>query len=216
MGYINGLLQSRELTGAQTTQMLSSVSGKNVSELNMLCAQYDLDETFRNTITAVTSLYGSFGEVIPELRRLSVNEETAAALKEIEAVHKVLLGFCEDKDINLDFSIVNDLSYYSGIIFQGYIEGVPLKVLSGGRYDKLLRKFGKRSDAIGFAVYLDLLERLSPPRCGAEVDALILYSNETDPEELAGTVRALTASGQSVRVQRDDPGDVKFNRTIKM
>jgi ATP phosphoribosyltransferase regulatory subunit len=64
--------------------------------------------------------------------------------------------------MNLDFSIVNDISYYSGIIFQGYIEGIPEKVLSGGRYDKLLRKFGNRSGAVGFAVYLDLLERCAP------------------------------------------------------
>lgn len=58
--------------------------------------------------------------------------------------------------------MVNDLSYYSGIIFQGYVEGIPTKILSGGRYDKLMRKFGKRSGAIGFAVYLDLLDRQQP------------------------------------------------------
>jgi len=94
---------------------------------------------------------------------LCVNDEIKEALLELEALHSVLSKLGANKNINLDFSIVNDLSYYSGIIFQGYIEGIPVKVLAGGRYDELLWKFGKHSGAVGFAVNLDLLERLSPP-----------------------------------------------------
>ena len=46
------------------------------------------------------------------------------------------------------------------MVFQGYVDGVPARVLSGGRYDKLMERLGKHSGAIGFAVYLDQLERL--------------------------------------------------------
>ena len=55
----------------------------------------------------------------------------------------------------------NDLTYYGDLTFQGYIEGVPAKVLSGGRYDELLRKFGKNGGAVGFAIYLNSLESLN-------------------------------------------------------
>ncbi len=79
------------------------------------------------------------------------------------------IGGNEEK-VNLDFSIVNDMDYYTGIIFQGFINGVPSSILSGGRYDNLLRKLGKDADAIGFAVYLDLLERFDSKEKEYDVD----------------------------------------------
>ena len=216
MGYINCLLESVKLAPAQKKEILRRVSEKNVPGLNALSDEYGLDDDFRASITRIAALYGPYSETIDELRSLSAGEESDAALREIETIHSVLKQFEAHRGVNLDFSIVNDLSYYSGLIFQGYIEGVPTKVLSGGRYDKLLRKFGKRAGAVGFAVFLDLLERLDPPRNGAEVDVMLLYGGETSPEELAAAVNSLTESGQSVRVQRERPGGVKYKKLIEM
>jgi len=162
MGYLSGLLQSREMTSGQRAELLRRISEKNVPELRKLCAQYHLDGDFCDRITAMAALQGPYGEVIAKLRRISVNDETEAALRELEELQGFLTLLEADSEVSFDFSIVNDLSYYSGIIFQGYIEGIPVKVLSGGRYDNLLRKFGKNSGAIGFAIYLDLLERRAP------------------------------------------------------
>jgi ATP phosphoribosyltransferase regulatory subunit len=52
------------------------------------------------------------------------------------------------------------MRYYNGIVFQGYVPGVPSCVLSGGSYDRLLKRMGKKGRGIGFACYLDKLERL--------------------------------------------------------
>ena len=81
------------------------------------------------------------------------------------------------KQVSIDFSVGYDLKYYSGVVFKGYIEGVPTGILSGGQYDKLLKKMGRRSKAIGFAVYTDMLERLDKNRLSS-VDAVILYDGE--------------------------------------
>ena len=53
-----------------------------------------------------------------------------------------------------------DNNYYNGTVFKGYINGIPSAVLSGGQYDNLMRQMQRQSKAIGFAVYVDLLERL--------------------------------------------------------
>ena len=68
----------------------------------------------------------------------------------------------EYKDvINIDYSVVSNLNYYNGIVFRGFIEGIPESVLSGGQYDKMMSLMGrKNSQAIGFAVYLDEIGRL--------------------------------------------------------
>lgn len=55
----------------------------------------------------------------------------------------------------MELSLLNDLEYYNGIVFQGYIKGLPRAILSGGRYDKLLQRFGKSQPALGFAIYLN-------------------------------------------------------------
>ena len=52
------------------------------------------------------------------------------------------------------------MKYYNGIVFKGFIKGIPTGILSGGQYDKLMEKMGKKSRAIGFAVYLDELTKL--------------------------------------------------------
>jgi len=162
MGYINGLLNSKNLTTEQRTQLIRRISEKNVPELIALCTKYGLDSDYCEKITTLTTLYGPYEKITAELERMNVNEETEAAKRELKELFDILEQPGAGQNINLDFSIVNDISYYSGVIFQGYIEGIPAKVLSGGRYDKLLRKFGNNSGAIGFAVYLDLLERISP------------------------------------------------------
>ena len=62
--------------------------------------------------------------------------------------------------MRLDFSINSDEEYYNGIMFRGYIKGVPKAVLSGGRYDLLLSKMGKPGlQAIGFAIFFDEIGR---------------------------------------------------------
>ena len=54
----------------------------------------------------------------------------------------------------LDSELTADPEYYNGIIFKGYIKGVPYPVLSGGQYDNMMKKFGKSAGAIGFALNL--------------------------------------------------------------
>ncbi len=62
--------------------------------------------------------------------------------------------------IQIDFSLLGDMSYYSGLYFNGFVGNSGEAVLSGGEYEKLLRKMGKKGKAIGFAVYLDRLGNL--------------------------------------------------------
>jgi len=171
MGYINALLQSAKtpITPDLRARILQCVSDKNSPELTALCIEHGLDDAFRDKITALTALYGPIDETLPRLRELCAGAQCDDALQELEDIFGVLQTLGVTENVNLDFSIVNDMRYYGGVIFQGYIEGVPSKVLSGGRYDELLRKFGKNDGAIGFAVYLDLLEQplddpdMSPP-----------------------------------------------------
>ena len=186
MGLLSGLMDAEGLPGELKSRAMALVSEKNAQELRAFCDKHGTGEGFKDKITKLISLSGSFPEVIKLLRELGSGGGAEAALSELEALGALLAapgpsgggrdggskagpaGIGEHPaigascSVNLDFSIVNNLSYYNGIIFQGYIEGIHERVLSGGRYDTLMRRFGKRSNAVGFAVYLDLLERIAP------------------------------------------------------
>ena len=216
MGYISGLLKSAELTVEQKAELLLRIREKNVPEINSICAKRGHPDDFRERITALAALYKPYGEALIDLRRISVNEETEAALGELEDIRDVIGRFGAGQGVNIDFSIVNDLNYYNGIIFQGCIEGIPTNILSGGRYDRILQRYGKKSGAIGFAVYLDLLEPTAPQRNAPEFDVLLLYGDKTDASALAGEVHSLTAEGRSVRVQREKPENMKYKRLMTM
>ena len=115
-------------------------------------------------------------------------------------------------NINIDFSVVSDMNYYNGIIFRGFIDGIPTGVLSGGRYDNLLKKMGKNSGAIGFAVYLDLLERFGDNDEYFDVDVLLTYENGALPKDIIDAVKLLSSYGKSVKVQMKNDGGVKYRQ----
>ncbi|MCL2163289.1 MAG: ATP phosphoribosyltransferase regulatory subunit, partial [Oscillospiraceae bacterium] len=208
MGFISGLLESSNLSESQTTEALHLISRKNADELRKFCAKYGADSEFCEKAASLASLYGPFEKTIGELERISVNEKTAQAYSELRDIFtsfKALYGTTER--LRLDFSLVNDLSYYSGVIFQGFVDGIPMAVLSGGRYDKLVHKFGKKSGALGFAVFLDMLEQFERGRVEpADVDILLLYDLSAKAEEVARAVSDLSGKGFSVRAQRCEAG----------
>jgi len=141
------------------------VLGKNtkldISHMGFLSGLLRSD-TFENSQLALSSLYGPYTEVKARLLQLCVSDEMHKALEELEQIDNELKTLGISDGVNIDFSIVNDVTYYNGIIFQGFIEGVSEKVLSGGRYDGLLKSFGKNEGAIGFALNLAIALRAAP------------------------------------------------------
>ena len=163
MGYLNGLLGFADLSSNKKRELVRCISEKNSFEIKQLCLEYGLPESFSDDLVSLTKLYGTYADVADVLKSLCKNDEMSVALDELKSLNSVLdtHGICDT--INIDFSIVNDINYYNGIIFQGYIKGVPSKVLSGGSYDELLTKLGRKSKAIGFAIYLNTLSPATHP-----------------------------------------------------
>ena len=52
-------------------------------------------------------------------------------------------------------SLIHILGYYTGLVFECYVQGVGYPVCGGGRYDELLAKFGFPCPATGFALTID-------------------------------------------------------------
>ena len=217
MGYLSGFLDELGVDEEQTPPLVRCISDKNAPEIEKLCYTFKLTNEATEKLKRLAALYGPFEETIGVLKALGCGTRTEDAVRELEAVYETVKNLGGGKNIHLDFSIVNDMNYYNGIIFQGFIDGVPTGILSGGRYDNLMLRFGRASGAIGFAVYLDLLERYEEEKRSFDVDILLLYDETTDVKTLAAAVNTLTEQDLIVRAQQGDAAGVKYRQlmTIK-
>ena len=140
-------------------ELVKCVSEKNQHGILALCDENGIDPALAAPLTALTCLRGSTDRVLNELSGLCSELGCGEAFDELsEAVNGLDSEIA--RHIKIDFSVVGDRSYYNGVIFKGFVSGVPDAVLTGGRYDMLMRRMKRRSRAIGFAVYLDTLERV--------------------------------------------------------
>ncbi len=200
MGFVSGLMESCNLPERLSERLLRCIGHKNAHEVVRLCKENGVSNSAQEKLITLTELCGELTDTIEKAEKISDNDKMCASLGELRALAEVLSDE-ERSAIWLDFSVVNDLAYYNGLIFQGFIAGVPTAILSGGRYDKLMEKLGKRCEAIGFAVYINELARCDNEDDGFDVDVLLLYDPGADTAKLAGAVKMLTANGQRVRVQ---------------
>jgi len=117
--------------------------------------------------------------------------------------------------LRIDFSVVNDINYYNGVLLKGFVEGVPQDVLSGGQYDQLMHKMGRKSGAIGFAVYTDLLEQRVQPDEGYDVDTVLLYDADADIQAVNRAVEALKSGEKRVVAQRSVPDKLRYRQLAR-
>ena len=157
---------------------------------------------------------GDAASAILKVKQCVLNQEMAAAADELEQLIFSLSETGYKDNIAVNFSIANNADYYNGLIFNGYIDGVPKRVLSGGRYDKLLQKLGKTGGAIGFALYLGELESFFKP-VGNAVDVLILYDDDSMLEALKSS-KHMADGGGAVRISRTVPDDIGYGKIVDM
>ena len=133
------------------------IGEKNLHGISEVLKEFGIPEEKAATLKELLKIYGTPAEALPKLVALTKGTDAEARVK---ALSDYVTPLASEGNIVIDFSLTGDIKYYNGIIFKGYIAGIPESVLSGGEYDKLMKRMGRKSGAIGFAVYLDLLERV--------------------------------------------------------
>ena len=141
-------------------ELLQCVTEKNLHGIRKVCAEHGINESAGEPLCRLVSLYGTPKSVIPKIRQLAEENGAAEYAEELARAAAAFAGSEAESRIRIDFSASGDVKYYNGTAFKGFISGIPGAVLSGGQYDRLMRRMGRRDRAIGFAVFLNMLERL--------------------------------------------------------
>ena len=194
MGIIGEVLGRSGLSHEGQTRALQYLHQKNSHELRRLCEE---ESAMAEDLLVLAECSGSPEEVFAKIQNMQNHE----AFVQLQQICGVLETFGFRDRIRVDFSVGTDMKYYSGVVFKGYLEGISAGVLSGGQYDKLLRKMGRGGNAVGFAIYLNLLEQIRE-RAEFDVDAVLLYPEGADPAELMSAAAELRQQTNLLTVTR--------------
>jgi len=193
MGLVSELLDAAGLTDADRRGALEAIGNKNAHELSRICAQAGVES---DRLVKLIKLSGKASSVAPQLQVCFGDTPAVRQLCDLAAALEKTGIDC----VNIDFSVVNDMNYYNGIVFVGFVQGVPEAVLSGGQYDALMRKMKRADKAVGFAVYPALLELLQKPRIQPQSDVLY-YEENTPLDKITEALAALRGEGKQVSAQ---------------
>ncbi|WP_245684782.1 ATP phosphoribosyltransferase regulatory subunit [Orenia metallireducens] len=154
--YFTGIMKAAKLEEEEQIAIRQALSQRNVVELEKLLTETELTEKQKEAILSVQELRGRV-EVIEKAKDLVDNQESLESLINLEEVYRNLELLGVSEYICIDLSVVRNFNYYTGIVFEGYTKDLGYTICGGGRYDRLVSKFGYSVPATGFAIGIDRL-----------------------------------------------------------
>ena len=200
-GFISSIFENFDLKYETKEQILDCINRKNSHDIQKILKKNEhISENVKKLIYKIPELSGNLENIEKELLKYEINVNTKKILSELKRLNSLLMKFYKKSKIIFDFSVVKNLNYYNGIILQGYIEGFPNVILTGGRYDKLFEKFGVDTGAVGFAILTDGLKGYYKDTDKKDFEILIAYDN-SDFEKLVEIVNDFQKKGLRVRTE---------------
>ncbi len=166
---VSGVIGRLGLSPSDEKEAIKCVSRKNAPGIKAICEKAGADAELTELACGLATAYGSSEDVRGFLSRCGCPEEAKRLLDAVEWLENA--GY--NGRVRVDFSVINDMNYYNGFVFRGFVPGVPDGVLAGGQYDNLLRKMGGRGSSIGFAVYVDALAPFAEDDAKTETDGVL-------------------------------------------
>lgn len=145
------------LTSDNQALLYKAIGEKNLHEVTQLIQESE-NKNAATLLLSLLNLSGNADDVMKSFKKLMAFSGIDCTC--FCGVVEKLFSASPSCILNIDFSVTGDINYYNGIVFKGFIPDVPTDVLSGGQYDRLMKKLGRTSCAIGFAVYTDALDRI--------------------------------------------------------
>ena len=200
-GFISSIFENFDLEYETKEQILDCINRKNSHDIQKILKKNEhISENVKKLIYKIPELSGNLENIEKELLKYEINVNTKKILSELKQLNSLLMKFYKKSKIIFDFSVVKNLNYYNGIILQGYIEGFPNVILTGGRYDKLFEKFGVDTGAVGFAILTDGLKGYYKDTDKKDFEVLIAY-DDSDFEKLVEIVNDFQKKGLRVRTE---------------
>jgi ATP phosphoribosyltransferase regulatory subunit len=215
VGLISKCVEKLNVTDDVMATIYKCINEKNAHELRKALENASVKSEDVGRLLALLDVYGKIDDTLPKLKEIFSDKELIDIIEEFQATLLVLPAWVRDA-INVDCSSCENVKYYNSITFKGYINNVPKEILSGGRYDGLLKRMGKNCKAIGFAIYPDEFDRLFTLKKQFDVDVVVKYSDKSNKIEVLNTVNQLVIDKKSAIAVREIPSKIKFREKIEI
>jgi ATP phosphoribosyltransferase regulatory subunit len=190
-GFLNGLFHET-LNGRETEQkeLKECLLNRDYVGYRQKLRSYALDASVEKELEAVLRLRGG-EEICEQARGLTLDELAQDSIRHLCEIFEVLKAYGVSRHVLIDLTMIGDFSYYTGMTFEGYAADLGFPVVSGGRYDNLLRQFGRQAPATGFALKTTRILEATKELSGEPDRLLVLYTPSGRSEGLrtAGALR---------------------------
>ena len=201
--YFKGICQSAGVDTDTELQLRDALSGKNYYAAEELLRSRGFDRKTRDLFLKATR-FVSAREELAQFLTGEMHPRARAAIERLMQLCDVMDAYGFSKYISYDLSLLSKYRYYTGIVFKGYTYGAGDAIASGGRYDGLLKHYGKDAAAIGVMIQIDfLMEALR--RQNIEVDTSgekqVLDITDDNFREQIRRAAGLRGAGRTVVLQ---------------
>ncbi len=195
VGFYESLVEEAGLDEETEEKLRILIHNHNPFGVERLLSELDIEPRICSILTQLTSMNGG-GEMLERVYELTQGMKAQKAVARLMEVLDLLKIYGLERHIGFDFGMLSTYMYYTGIIFRGYTYGTGDAVVKGGRYDTLLKHFGKDAPSAGFVVVLsNLMNALQRQRIeidhGPEVITISYRPEErNDAHKRAAKLRA--------------------------
>jgi ATP phosphoribosyltransferase regulatory subunit len=207
--YFKGLCHEANLDEETELTLREFISNRNDFGVSELLEDKNVSPKLINALSNLSGLFGS-EEILDTAISHVDNERSINAIERLRQVYVILKIYGVEKYISFDLAMVSKYNYYTGVIFNAYTYHAGSAIAKGGRYDRLLEKFGKPAPSTGFVVNVDdLVTALTRQKMCPEIEnknLLIVYSCDIK-EAIAKAKQYRNEGFNTVLLKMDKPED---------
>jgi ATP phosphoribosyltransferase regulatory subunit len=152
MAYFKGLVSDLSLSNDAVARLKEAIERRSAAQLQQVLRVLPISAERKQIFTRLLQ-WRYAPHWLDDARALCVNSETHQAIDELQEVIAHLRAYNGDTPTSVDLATIRgDMSYYTGVIFEGFAPSIGYSIISGGRYDELIGHYGRAFPAVGFAI----------------------------------------------------------------
>ena len=155
--FLQSLMEATGLSKEQQEEIYNLIANRNFFGVEELLEQADASPELKETFRLLPEFAGDV-DVLKKAVEHAPTDQAKQAVGRLLKIYKLLALYGADDYVTFDLSMSGHYGYYTGIVFRVYTYGTGDAIVTGGRYDHLLEKFGKQTPSIGFAIIIDELQ----------------------------------------------------------
>ena len=201
--YYKAIFAQTGMSQEEEEELRELISQKNYFGVEELVKSKKMDKSLAKVLSQLPQMFGS-AEVLEKAKALTDNPQALKAVARLEEIYELLKVYGYEKYITFDFAMLSKYHYYTGIIFQAYTYGTGEPLIKGGRYNQLMKHFGKPAASIGFAIVVDnLLMALSRQKLEMEYpdDVTVITYRKENRIQAIMEAKELRAQGKNVALR---------------